>query len=67
MDGTDEPVYHRGAVVGYTRRYFDACLLALLKAYRPDRFTGRGQAGTRDRGTVVRVSYDHNMKPDDLA
>jgi hypothetical protein len=66
-DGVEDPVYYQGAVVGYHRRYSDACLLALLKAHRPDRFTGRaGHAGPTDRRTVVRVSYDHHMKPDDL-
>ena len=36
------------------RRYSDACLLALLKAYRPDRFTGRGGHADGDGRTVVR-------------
>ena len=71
VDGVDEPVYYRCTVVGSVRRYSDACLLALLKAYRPDRFTGRGgHAGTADRGgeaPIVRVSYDYHMKPDDMA
>jgi hypothetical protein len=70
QDGVDEPVYYRGAVVGYHRRYSDACLLELLKAYRPDRFTGRrAPMGTTAGGagsTIVRVSYDHKMRPDDL-
>jgi hypothetical protein len=69
--GVSEPVFHRGEVVGYVQRPSDACLLALLKAYRPDRFAGRrGHAGAADRGVgspVVRVSYDAQMKPDDMA
>ena len=67
LEGVEEPVYYQGQVVGTVRRYSDACLLALLKAYRPDRFTGRGgHAAPVDRVAVVRVSYDHNMKPDKL-
>jgi hypothetical protein len=50
--GVDQPVYYRGAVVGYTRRCADAGLLALLKAYRPDRFTVA--ADTRGRQTAAR-------------
>jgi len=64
--GVEVPVYYRGQVVGSVRRYSDACLLALLKAYRPDRF---GPARTADRGgvpTVVRVSYV-DVKPEDPA
>ena len=70
QDGAENPVYYRGAVVGYQRRYSAACLLALLKAYRPERFSSRrGHAGTADRGAgapIVRVFYDQHMKPDDL-
>ena len=66
-DGVEEPVYYLGQVVGSIRRYSDACLLALLRAYRPDRFSARrGHAEPTDRRPVVRVSYDHNLKPDDL-
>ena len=64
QDGVEDPVYYRGQVVGSVRRYSDACLLALLKVYRPDRFTGRGRhAGTADRARrgrsrVLRLPYE---------
>ena len=37
-DGTEEPVFFRGASVGARRRYSDALLLARLKALRPDAY-----------------------------
>ena len=56
--GVSDPVFYRGAVVGYAQRYSDACLLAPLKAYRPDRFASRrGHGGNDDRGAVVRCRY----------
>ena len=64
-----EPVFYRGKVVGYVQRYSDACLLALLRAYRPERFNGRHEHTGKDAGppaAIVPVSYDFNMRPDDL-
>ena len=50
------------------QRYSDP-LLALLNAYRPERF-GRRQERRDKNGAppsaVVVVSYDANMKPDDM-
>ena len=70
VDGVAEPIYFQGGVVGHVQRYSDACLLALLNAYRPDRFKRRhGQAGREGDGSisnVVHVSYDASMKPDDM-
>jgi hypothetical protein len=66
VEGVAEPVYHHGEVVGYRQRYSDICLLALLSAYRPERFKHRHQHSEKDarpRATVVHVSYE---KPDDV-
>jgi hypothetical protein len=38
VDGWDEPVYYRGAVVGQVRKYDSTLLIFLLKARRPERF-----------------------------
>jgi hypothetical protein len=65
MVGVPEPVFFQGAVVGHVQRYSDACLLAVLSAYRPERF-GRHRAAKPSDPTgdaVVHVSYDHNLKP----
>lgn len=38
MDGVDEPVYHKGEVVGHVRKYSDTLLIFLLKAHRPHKY-----------------------------
>jgi len=37
-EGVLEPHYHKGEVVGYTKKYSDQLLIFLLKALRPDKF-----------------------------
>ncbi len=69
-EGVAEPIYHHGEIVGYRQRYSDICLLALLSAYRPERFKHRHEHSSKDgrplAPTVVHVSYDYHIKPDDL-
>jgi len=59
VQGIAEPVFFQGEVVGHITRYSDACLMALLSAYRPERFARR-RAGKPDAPppAVVHVSYD---------
>ena len=59
LEGVAEPVFFQGAVVGHVTRYSDACLMALLSAYRPERF-GRRRAAKPDASprAIVHVSYD---------
>ena len=70
VEGVAEPVYHHGAITGYRQRCSDICLLALLRAYRPERFKHRHEHSGKDARplgpTVVHVSYDHHLKPDDM-
>jgi hypothetical protein len=40
-EGTDEPVYQGGKLVGTVRKYSDILLMFMLKARRPDRFKDR--------------------------
>lgn len=59
LEGTVEPVFFAGQVVGGRQRYSDLCLLALLRAYRPERF-GRGasaHAAVLSKSPAGRVSY----------
>ena len=64
--GVAEPIYHHGEIVGYRQRHSDICLLALLSAYRPERFKHRHQHSEKDgRPRGVHVSYE-KMKPDDV-
>ncbi len=53
VDGVLEPVYYQGDVVGHIRKYSDTCLLAILNAYRPEKFKNRHEwccPGARLRG-----------------
>jgi len=69
-DGVSEPVFYRGREVGHVQRYSDACLLALLRAYRPERFRRSHEQSDKNgspiASAVVHVSYDVNMRPDDM-
>ena len=38
VEGVDEPVFHKGVVVGQIRRYSDRMLEILLKGHRPGKF-----------------------------
>lgn len=38
FEGTDEPVFHQGAMCGSMRRYSDTLAIFLLKAHRPDKY-----------------------------
>jgi len=38
VDGVEEPVFHKGVVVGYKLRYSDGLLTTLLKANNPDKY-----------------------------
>ncbi len=50
VHGWDEPVYYRGRMVGTIKRYSDILLLALLRAFKPDRYC----PGAREiRGRII--------------
>ena len=68
MEGVAEPVFFQGAVVGHITRYSDACLMALLSAYRPERFARRRAGKARrsapgDRPCVLRQDLIWKWKP----
>lgn len=35
FEGVEEPVFYKGEVVGYIRKYSDSLIMFMLKAYRP--------------------------------
>ena len=55
-------------MVGYKQNYSDLLLIMLLNANKPEKFKHRHEVTGKDGGpiAVVHVSYDHNMKPDDM-
>jgi hypothetical protein len=41
VDGVDEPIFHKGVVVGFKTRYSDLLLIKLLEAYAPEKYRER--------------------------
>lgn len=68
LKGVEEPVFYQGQVVGSVQKYSDILIMMLLNGHRPERFKNRQEHTGKDGGpiAVVHVSYDHNMKPDDM-
>ncbi len=65
VEGYDEPVFQRGTLVGYTRRYSDRLLETLLRAYRPDRFrTGSDYAVIDNTTLVIDTGIHRELEPD---
>jgi len=54
--GYDEPVFYKGVECGKIRRYSDALLMFLLKAYRPEKYSERFRA-EHTGSTTVHVKY----------
>ncbi len=44
VEGVQEPVYHKGRVVGYVNKYSDALLMFLLRAERRSKFNPKSDA-----------------------
>ena len=44
VDGWEEPVFHKGVIIGYIKRYSDKCLELGLKASDPERYSDRKAA-----------------------
>jgi hypothetical protein len=65
--GVKEPVYYQGEIVGYVMKKSDTCLLAMLNAYRPERFKNRYEHTGKDGSTlmpaVINVTYVASMRP----
>ena len=43
VDGVDEPVFYKGAVVGSVRRYSDTLLMFILKVRSPEKFCDKAR------------------------
>lgn len=41
FEGTEEPIYHHGTLVGSNTKYSDALAMFLLKAHRPEKYRER--------------------------
>lgn len=58
VSGVDEPVYHKGRVVGRIRKYSDSCLLAVLKAKDPDFRDSLKLTGSNPDGSIALTLRD---------
>ena len=56
VDGVDEPVYQKGKLCGYVRRYSDALLSLLLRANRPDKYRERQQVDLSGNVGIVPIT-----------
>jgi len=59
VEGTEEPVYHKGKVCGSVRRYSDGLLTLLLKAGDPDKYADRSKV--THQGAVLHLTVE-NMR-----
>ena len=59
VEGTEEPVYHKGAICGHVRRYSDSLLTLLLKAGDPDKYADRSKV--THQGAVLHLTVE-NMR-----
>jgi hypothetical protein len=62
VDGWDEPVFFKGEVCGHIRRYSDALIMFLLKAYRPEFRDNYRVEHSGDTTTTVRVTYVNDWR-----
>ena len=60
VDGYEDPVYHKGEVVGHTRRYSDSLLSKVLTARKPKVYGEKKQITGADDGPlkVVIATFD---------
>lgn len=46
--GTDEPVFHKGAICGHVRKYSDLLAIFLLKGAKPEKYRERIESSNRE-------------------
>ena len=53
IDGVDEPVFHKGDLVGHKRVYSDRLMDTLLKGNLPDKYHKRTEVTGKDGGPLI--------------
>lgn len=62
--GYEEPVFHKGAIVGHVRKASDQLLMFMLKGYRPERFRDNYQApASLPPSPVPSITVNLNGRP----
>jgi hypothetical protein len=64
IEGTEEPVFHQGQIVGGVRKYSDTLLIFLLKGARPERYRERVDMTVDIRREAERVAAEAGLDPD---
>lgn len=66
VEGWDEPVFHRGEVVGYVHKYSDTLLIFALKGAKPEKYKDAGTSVVNvhndNRSVNVSVPSDDELK-----
>lgn len=65
--GNVEPVYQKGELAGYIRRYSDALMVLLLKALAPEKYTERQKIETTGQATQVTFNVTEPGAPPEPA
>jgi hypothetical protein len=52
IDGVEEPVFHRGKVVGHVNKFSDSLLTKLLEASDPERYGKRSNVAIEQNITI---------------
>lgn len=63
IEGWEEPVFYRGEICGYVRKYSDPCLLALMRGNIPDKYKDRSEIQQTNTTRAV-VHVVHEAKDD---
>lgn len=58
IEGTEEPVFHNGKIVGGIRKYSDTLLIFLLKGARPQKYRERVDINLDIRREIERLTND---------
>lgn len=61
--GVDKPIYQKGELVGYERRYSDTLLIFLLKGRRPDKYRDGHDDGARNVQININVETVDKLPP----
>lgn len=65
-EGVEEPVYYKGDVAGFVRKYSDTLMIVLLKARRPDKYRERSETTHKGDATApIHVIEFRRREPTD--
>lgn len=63
VQGTEEPIYQKGQLVGYARRHSDGLLIHLLKAHKPAKYRDKTPKAPPPRGELAQLFAEISGPP----